>query len=66
MKNKVSIVKMWFKKADNDILNIENNLKAENIPTDTVCFHSQQAIEKYMKGAMVYYNKNVIIELRII
>jgi len=56
MKNKNDLVKEWFQKADNDILSIENNLMAEKIPTDVVCFHAQQAVEKYLKGYLIYYN----------
>jgi HEPN domain-containing protein len=33
----------WLAKAEHDLLNIENNLKASAIPWDTVCFHAQQA-----------------------
>ena len=44
----------WFAKADNDILNIENNIAAESVPWDTVCFHAQQAAEKTLKGFPLY------------
>jgi len=54
MKNNNDLVKEWFSKADSDILNIENNLKSEKVPADTVCFHSQQAAEKYLKGYLSY------------
>lgn len=57
--DKNDIVKIWFEKADNDLINIENNLKAENIPVDTICFHSQQAIEKYFKGTLVYFEQDI-------
>jgi len=40
-------------KAQNDLLNADNNLKAENIPLDTVCFHCQQAAEKFLKAYLV-------------
>lgn len=36
----------WLRKADHDLLNIENNLVAKDIPWDTVCFHAQQVAEK--------------------
>jgi len=57
--HKNDIVRMWFKKADNDLKNIENNLASKDIPSDTICFHSQQAIEKYFKGALVYFEWEV-------
>ncbi|MCB1177443.1 MAG: HEPN domain-containing protein [Leptospiraceae bacterium] len=42
-------------KAESDIKNIENNFKFsdEEIPIDTVCFHCQQAVEKYLKAYLV-------------
>jgi hypothetical protein len=40
---KLPVVKLWFKKADSDLKNIENNLKADEPPTDTICLHAQQA-----------------------
>ena len=56
--NKNIAVQKWFKKADNDLKTIENNLNAIDHPNDTSCFHAQQAIEKYIKGALVYYEQN--------
>jgi HEPN domain-containing protein len=53
------IVQQWLRKAEHDLLNIRNNLAAENIPTDTVCFHAQQAIEKFLKGLMVANARNI-------
>lgn len=43
----------WLAKADNDLLNIRNNLSAERVPWDTVCFHAQQAAEKTLKAFLV-------------
>ena len=56
---KSSIVNLWFKKAESDFKTIENNLKSNDPPTDAICFHAQQAIEKYMKGALVYLEKHI-------
>ena len=55
MYNKLVVVKLWFKKAENDLSTIKNNLKSSNPPTDAICFHAQQAIEKYIKGALINY-----------
>ena len=52
--------KKWFNKAENDLQNIVNNLTSEIIPCDTVCFHSQQVAEKYLKGYLT--GQNVLIE----
>ncbi|MEJ0103173.1 MAG: HEPN domain-containing protein [Bacteroidota bacterium] len=43
----------WFKKAENDLLVIKNNLAAAEIPVDACCFHAQQAAEKYLKAYLV-------------
>jgi hypothetical protein len=43
----------WLRKADHDLLNIQNNLAAKDIPWDTVCFHAQQAAEKVLKAFLV-------------
>ncbi len=47
------LTKEWLYKAGNDLLNAENNLNSAKIPTDTVCFHCQQGVEKYLKGFLV-------------
>lgn len=53
------IVRQWFRKAEHDLQNIRNNLASGNIPTDTVCFHAQQAIEKLLKGMLVANSRNI-------
>ncbi|MCK5201663.1 MAG: HEPN domain-containing protein [Spirochaetales bacterium] len=52
----VEYIESWLKKAANDLQNVRNNFvaKEEDIPTDTVCFHCQQAGEKYLKGYLVF------------
>jgi HEPN domain-containing protein len=47
--------RQWVRKADNDLLDADNNLRSERIPFDTVCFHCQQAAEKCLKAALVYF-----------
>jgi HEPN domain-containing protein len=51
--------KEWFKKGDNDLLDVENNIKADNFPADTVCYHCQQVAEKYLKGFLTYHSKPI-------
>ena len=43
----------WIDKAKSDLLNADNNLAAQKVPYDTVCFHCQQAAEKLLKGVLV-------------
>ncbi len=45
----------WLRKAANDLLNISNNLRAEQVPWDTVCFHAQQCAEKTLKAYLVFH-----------
>ncbi|KPK96102.1 hypothetical protein AMJ80_01930 [bacterium SM23_31] len=53
MSEELEIAKLWFQKAKNDLLNADNNLNAEKVPYDTVCFHCQQAAEKLLKAYLV-------------
>ncbi len=53
MSDEIEVSKQWVAKAKNDLLNADNNLKAEEIPFDTVCFHCQQAAEKFLKAYLV-------------
>ncbi len=47
----------WLVKAEHDLLNIENNLAAAQVPWDTVCFHAQQAAEKLLKAFLVFHHQ---------
>ncbi len=41
----------WVEKAENDLKNAANTAKmGEDCPTDTVCFHAEQCVEKYPKA----------------
>ena len=43
----------WIRKAENDLLAVDNNLVAARVPFDVVCYHCQQATEKYLKALLV-------------
>lgn len=47
----------WILKAENDLKTAEILLR-EDGPTDTLCFHCQQAVEKYLKAFLVFNNIN--------
>ncbi len=53
MNAEMELARQWLAKAENDLLNADNNLKSEIIPYDTVCFHCQQAAEKLLKAYLV-------------
>jgi len=49
-----AIVREWIIKAENDLKTASHTLKiARSCPTDTVCFHAQQCVEKYLKAFLV-------------
>lgn len=58
MSNAESNYRAWLQKAENDLLNIQNNLAAARTPWDTVCFHAQQAAEKVLKAFLVHHHQD--------
>jgi len=46
------ITKEWIKKAEEDYMVAVRESKLPPFPTYTVCFHSQQCVEKYMKAIL--------------
>jgi HEPN domain-containing protein len=52
-----TVVAEWVHKAENDLKNAAHTLELrEQCPTDTVCFHAQQCVEKYLKALMVLHD----------
>ena len=49
----LQLARQWLAKARSDLLDVDNNLKAKEIPFDMVCFHCQQAAEKLLKAFLV-------------
>lgn len=56
-----SIVGQWLVKGDNDLKTAEHGLTASEPITDTICFHCQQAVEKYLKMYLVSKGDEPII-----
>jgi HEPN domain-containing protein len=53
-KNVLLVVRGWVAKAENDLKTAAHTLKlGADCPTDTVCFHAQQTVEKYLKALLV-------------
>jgi len=52
------IARQWVAKAQNDLLNADNNLHSRQIPYDTVCFHCQQAAGKLLKAYLACMHKS--------
>jgi HEPN domain-containing protein len=50
----VTVVREWLAKADNDLKTAAHTLTlGRGTPTDTVCFHAQQCVEKHLKALLV-------------
>jgi len=48
------VIREWILKAENDLKTAVHTLKlGDECPTDTVCFHAQQCVEKYLKAFLV-------------
>jgi HEPN domain-containing protein len=48
-----AVVREWVEKAENDIETAALVLRAgSRCPVDTVCFHAQQCVEKYLKALL--------------
>ncbi|MCD4786329.1 MAG: HEPN domain-containing protein [Candidatus Eremiobacteraeota bacterium] len=56
-RNNNEFARGWFLKAEQDLKNIEMILDTNNpdSPYDTLCFHAQQASEKYLKGFIAFH-----------
>ena len=52
-------VEQWLIKAGNDFQSALNLLDSPVIITDSVCFHSQQAAEKYLKAYLVFNGREI-------
>jgi HEPN domain-containing protein len=49
------LVQQWVERAEEDLRNAEHTLTLqEDCPLSTVCFHSQQCVEKYLKALLTY------------
>jgi HEPN domain-containing protein len=54
MKTKRELINSWIEKARKDLLSAEHELSFPDAVTETVCFHCQQAVEKYLKAYLVF------------
>ena len=56
-KEKDEYLKNWFYRAKEDIAVIDNLFITDPaFYSSTICFHAQQAVEKYLKAFLVYHN----------
>ncbi len=49
----------WLKRAENDLATARRELKSDNAAFEIVCFHVQQAIEKYFKALLALHGNAI-------
>ena len=53
----IRVVHEWVEKAEQDLEAASHLLElGEKGPTDVICFHAQQCVEKYLKALLVFEN----------
>lgn len=51
----IALIREWLAKADNDLKTAAHTLMlGADSPTDTVCFHAQQCVEKPIKALLIF------------
>jgi len=53
-RSKADLVRGWLEKARRDLTIAKKELDSKEPFTDIVCFHSQQAAEKYLKAYLLW------------
>ena len=50
-------IENWLKKAESDLKIVDHELKLpeDEVVKDLVCFHCQQAVEKYLKAFLIFH-----------
>ena len=54
IRTKEELIKSWLKKAEKDLLTAKHELSFADAVTESICFHCQQAAEKYLKAYLVF------------
>ena len=56
---KKDYIRLWVRKADGDLKVARRELQAEDSVLEAVCFHLQQAVEKYLKAFLSKYSDKI-------
>ncbi len=48
-----NFIKQWLEKANEDLFVVERLIEYEIVATSSVCFHCQQAVEKFLKAFLI-------------
>jgi HEPN domain-containing protein len=54
MKTKKELINSWINKGEKDLLTAEHELSFPGAVTESVCFHCQQAVEKFLKAYLLH------------
>jgi len=46
------VTRQWLRKAESDVVVARHLFKLKPLPTDEICFHCQQGIEKFFKSLL--------------
>lgn len=57
--NKKEYINLWIQKADGDLKVAKRELQTQDPVLDAVCFHLQQAVEKYLKSFLSIFLKKI-------
>jgi len=50
------VARQWVEKAEHDLTTAQHTLQLKaNCPFDTICFHAQQCVEKYLKALLSFH-----------
>lgn len=49
----IDFIKQWLLKANEDLLVVNKLTEFEIVATSSVCFHCQQAVEKFLKAFLI-------------
>lgn len=49
----IEFIKQWLQKANEDLFVVDKLTEFEIIATSSICFHCQQAVEKFLKAYLI-------------
>lgn len=54
MQDKNDLASLWIQKAEHDLIAAESLIITQQFLTDIICFHCQQASEKFIKAYLIF------------
>lgn len=54
MKTKAELIQSWLNKAEKDLLTAAHELSFPDAVRESICFHAQQAAEKFVKAYLLF------------